>query len=265
MTRVWMSLQTKEKNHYVIRLIAGIAGIILLAFLLVFLCARIMIELDEYKEIVSLLMCIGVTGLIISFSVWLGRTLQRDAMIFYEDPTGRLYVSDVRQYIGYRRGIIGAVQMALLTQRELAGLKKQVERQGFCSDGMTEILKVDVMKEHSGSYSLVCRVKYGEKRTGRRTYILGKGYDNESQLLYVLERKKKWENSVEIAKSRKPICIFLSFLVFCIFAVLCLFSHPYFAKLPQEMYFPSLGCAFAAFCCMIYFTVQYRRGESAGR
>lgn len=261
MTRVWMSLQTKEKNHYVIRLIAGIAGIILLAFLLVFLCARIMIELDEYKEIVSLLMCIGVTGLIISFSVWLGRTLQRDAMIFYEDPTGRLYVSDVRQYIGYRRGIIGAVQMALLTQRELAGLKKQVERQGFCSDGMTEILKVDVMKEHSGSYSLVCRVKYGEKRTGRRTYILGKGYDNESQLLYVLERKKKWENSVEIEKSRKPIYIFFSFFVFCIFAVLCFCSHPYFEKLPQDIYFPSLGCAFAAFCCMIYFTVQYRRGE----
>ena len=225
MTRVWMSLQTKEKNHYVIRLIAGIAGIILLAFLLVFLCARIMIELDEYKEIVSLLMCIGVTGLIISFSVWLGRTLQRDAMIFYEDPTGRLYVSDVRQYIGYRRGIIGAVQMSLLTQRELAGLKKQVERQGGHSDGMTEILKVDVMKEHPGFYSLVCRVKHGEKRTGRRTYILGKGYDNESQLLYVLERKKKWENSVEIEKSRKPIYIFFAFscfvfLRYCVFAVI---------------------------------------------
>ena len=57
MTRVWMSLQTKEKNHYVIRLTAGMAGIILLAFLLIFLCARIIIELDEYKEIISLLMC----------------------------------------------------------------------------------------------------------------------------------------------------------------------------------------------------------------
>lgn len=44
-----MSLQTKEKNHYVIRLTAGMAGIILLAFLLIFLCARIIIELDEYK------------------------------------------------------------------------------------------------------------------------------------------------------------------------------------------------------------------------
>ena len=54
MTRVWMSLQTKEKNHYVIRLTAGMAGIILLAFLLIFLCARIIIELDEYKEIISL-------------------------------------------------------------------------------------------------------------------------------------------------------------------------------------------------------------------
>ena len=176
MTRVWMSLQTKEKNHYVIRLTAGMAGIILLAFLLIFLCARIIIELDEYKEIISLLMCAGMTGIIIFFAVWLGRVLQRDAMIFYEDPAGRLYVSDVRQYIGYRRGIIGAMQMALRTQKELAGLKKQAERQGFSSAGMTEILKVDVMKEHPGSYSLVCQVKYGEKRTGRRTYILGKGY-----------------------------------------------------------------------------------------
>ena len=148
MTRVWMSLQTKEKNHYVIRLTAGMAGIILLAFLLIFLCARIIIELDEYKEIISLLMCAGMTGIIIFFAVWLGRVLQRDAMIFYEDPAGRLYVSDVRQYIGYRRGIIGAMQMALRTQKELAGLKKQAERQGFSSAGMTEILKVDVMKEH---------------------------------------------------------------------------------------------------------------------
>lgn len=95
-------------------------------------------------------------------------------MIFYEDPAGRLYVSDVRQYIGYRRGIIGAMQMALRTQKELAGLKKQAERQGFSSAGMTEILKVDVMKEHPGSYSLVCQVKYGEKGQAGELIFLGK-------------------------------------------------------------------------------------------
>ncbi len=261
MTRVWMSLQTKEKNHYVIRAIAGMAGIIILAFIFIFLGVCISIKLDEYKIIVLLLMCFAVTGLIICLSIWLGCALQRDAMIFYEDSSGRLYVSDIRKYIGYRRGIIGAVQMAAMTQRELIKLKNQIERQELSSSTMTEILKVDVMKEHPSSYSLVCQVKYGEECTGRRTYILGKGYDDESRLLYVLERKKKWENSVEIKKSRKPIYIFWSFLVFCIFAVFCVFSHPYFGKLPHHIYFPCLGCAFGAFCCMIYCAVQYRRGE----
>lgn len=261
MKKVWMSSRTAKNHHYTLHLVIGMIGVAVLAVVLISISAYFIMKITEYKEAVSLLFCLMATALIIFLAVWLGRSLQRDAMIFCEDEEGHLYVMDVRQRIGYQRGLIGAVQMAGKVQKELAKIKHQTEQRKWTFYKMPEIIKVDVIKEHIGYYSLVCQVKYDRDRVGKHTYILGKGYDDENQLIYALQRKKQWENTVEEKPNKQPVYILLCTLLFVALAGICTLSHPYMERLPKFLYFPCLGCAFIVSCLGIYFTIQYRRGE----
>ena len=56
------------------------------------------------------------------------------------------------------------------------------------------------------------------------------------------------------------ICILVSVLACCGFAALCALSHPAVALLPQRVYFPCLGAAFVALCCVVWFSVRQHRG-----
>ena len=55
--------------------------------------------------------------------------------------------------------------------------------------------------------------------------------------------------------------ILISALVCVSFGALCVLSHPAVAQLPQGLYFPCLGAAFAALCVLVYLVVRQRRGE----
>ena len=67
--------------------------------------------------------------------------------------------------------------------------------------------------------------------------------------------------SLELAENRKPLYILLSLLACSGFSLLCALSHPAVALLPQSVYFPCLGAAFAALCCTVWFVIRQLRGE----
>lgn len=254
-----MSPQTDGKNRFAIRMIVGIIGIVILAIILVLGVTVLTIYTDEYKEMVSLISCILSVALLIFLSVRLGRSFQRDAMIFCKDGEDRLFVMDARQAVQYRRGIFGYIGMMGDIQKRLEVLKQQIERENALPIGAVEIQKVDGIQEHSNCYALTCQVRYQNGRTGKRTYILIKGYEYEGELLRLLERKQLFE--VELKENRNPFFILLSLSIMIIFLLLCVLSHPYNAQLDESFYFPCLGIASAALCSMIYFIIKNRRGE----
>ena len=76
-----------------------------------------------------------------------------------------------------------------------------------------------------------------------------------------MERQLEWSCIPEETENRKPLYILLIVLVFCIFCILCVLSHPAVAQLPQSLYFPCLGAAFAALCSAVWFGNRQGRGE----
>lgn len=80
-------------------------------------------------------------------------------------------------------------------------------------------------------------------------------------LLRQLERREGWAGAPEVKENRKPFYILLSALACCGFGVLCVLSHPAVARLPQSIYFPCLGAAFAALCCAVWFGIRQHQGE----
>lgn len=257
--RVWMSPQTNGKNRFMMRTVSGAIGIIVLGGILIFGTAALTIYADEYKEIVSLFSCILSVALLIFLSVRLGRSSQRDTMIFCKDDEDRLFVIDARQAVQYGRGIIGYIGMMRDIQKRLEVLKQQIERENALPTGATEIRKVNGIQDHSNYYALTCQVRYQNGCTGKRTYILVKGYEYEGELLRLLERKQLFR--AELEENRNPSFIFLSLFVIIICVSLCVLSHPYNGQLEETFYFPCLGIASVALCSMIYFIIRNRRGE----
>ena len=257
--KVWISPQIKGKNRFAIRMVLGTMGIVILAVSLVLGVTILTIYTDEYKEMVSFVSCILSVVLLIFLSAMLGRSIQRDAMIFCKDGEDRLFVVDARQAVQYRRGIFGYIGMMRDIQKQLEVLKQQIERENALPVGAVEIQKVDRIQDHDNCYALTCQVRYQNERTGKRTYILIKGYEYEGELLRLLERKQLFE--VELKENRNPFLILLSLSITIIFVLLSVLSHPYNAQLDERFYFPCLGIASAALCSMIYFIIKNRRGE----
>ena len=68
----------KESNHYAARLAAGIAGIILLAAVLLGGGVFLMFHFEELKLVISVALCLGVTALIIWLAFRVGRKSMQD-------------------------------------------------------------------------------------------------------------------------------------------------------------------------------------------
>ena len=259
--KVWMSHRTQQKNHIAVQMLSGLFGILALAFLLILGTAGLILLTDEYREAAAFILCLFITSVVIFLAFRLGRSQHRDATIFCRDDEDRLYVLDVRQWSRYRRGLTGSIQTFVEIEKNLEAIKNEVEKANIVPPGAVEILKVESIKEHPGSYSLVCWIRNSQEKTGKWTYHLVRGYEDEEELRYLLERKRTWNNAVELKESRNPVCIFLSLAALVIFGMLCLGSHPYFGILSQVLYFPCLGGAMFSLSSMIYFIIKYRRGE----
>ena len=101
-------------------------------------------------------------------------------------------------------------------------------------------------------------------RTLLQTTDLQKAYQELIRMFRYLrsemERQLEWSCIPEETENRKPLYILLSVLAFCIFCLLCVLSHPAVAQLPQSLYFPCLGAAFATICCGLFLALRRHLG-----
>ena len=262
--KIWVS-PDKEKNRYrggAAWKAAGIAVVMMaLTVITVALSFFLSASFGISREQILMTGCI----LTVLFGVWLSVRLRnrvlRDAQIFFIDDDGRLYVLDALLFIQYRRGFPGFARMDRDMRKEKEAVLQQMRKEHLMPAGAVEIVKVDSMRERSRNYSLVCRVKYGHGGTGRRTYLLAKGYEDERGLLWELERRKSWQPALEMRKDHTSAYILISVLLFAVCTGLCILSHPSVAYLPQTIYFPCLGLDFAFVWVLTYLIVKRRRGE----
>ncbi|WP_294561368.1 hypothetical protein [uncultured Traorella sp.] len=257
--RVWMPPKLKNKNHYALVMPGSFMGIMILAFLLI-ISTVLIFQNSEYKPLILLLVCIGITILIIRLAFMLGRYSKKNTLLFcmHQD---HLYIIDASMHIRFHRGLSGYVHMAVETYRRLEEIKEGIEKYDELPKEAIEIIKVDSLREWRHHYALVCRIKDAHEKIIRRTYLMMKGYEHEDELRMLLERKRTVSRTVEIKEDHSLFYIFVSMASLFLFIILCFFSHPSVQVLSERLYFPLLGCTFIALYITLYLIVKYRRGE----
>ena len=254
---IWMSPDTGRRSRYGARTLGGIAGIVVLAMLLVCGGTVVSLRMSWPVELTALVLCLGVTALAVLLAARLGRRAVWDATVFFLTEEDRLFVMDVRQLVDHGRDALSYAAAAAEVQR----LLRRVAESPCLPPGADEIRKVERIQERRTQFVLVCQVLRPNRRVIRRTCFLGKGMEDQELLLRQLERREHWSGSLELAENRKPLYILLSLLACSGFSLLCALSHPAVALLPQSVYFPCLGAAFAALCCTVWFVIRQLRGE----
>lgn len=255
--KVWMSPETEKKSHYGYRTVGGILGIVFLMTALLFAGNFLSLSLGLPQQSFSMILVLLATALGIILAVKLGRRGMQDTMIFFLTENDRLWVMDARGLSYHGRGFWGFALGAMETQ---AFLRTQ-GRQPFLPNGAEEILRVLNIKENSSHYAVRCQLRHPGKRMIRHTYFLVKGIQDEEMLLQEFERRKTWENTLELTENRKPLCILLSGLAFAACVTMCVLSHPAVNQMSGDIYFPCMGASVATFCLLLYFIIRQRRGE----
>ena len=256
-THIWMSPDTGRKSRYGQRALGGIAGIVALAMLILWGGTALALQLGWPVEQTALVLCLGVTALILLLAACLGRRSVGDATVFFLLEGDRLFAMDARQLVGQGRDILSQAAAAMQVQQ----LLRRVSQAPYLPAGADEILKVERIKENRSRCALVCQVRRPNQLVIRRTYFLAGDMEDRELLLRQLERREGWDSAPELRENRRPFYILLSGLACGGFVLLCVLSHPAVAQLPGDIYFPCLGAAFAALCCAVCFAVRQRRGE----
>ena len=255
--KIWLSPDSAKKSRYGWRTLGGILGIAALAVLLICVGAVWLTASGVPVELLSLALCLGVSALTVSLALGLGRRSVRDATVFFWMEGDRLFAMDARRLVYHGRDILSHAAATMEVQRFLRNLAESP----YLPAGADEILKVEHIRESRSHYALVCRVRHPNRKVIRRTYFLVKGMEDQETLLRHLERREHCDSAWELTENRKPFYILLSALACCGFAALCVLSHPAVAQLPQSIYFPCLGAAFAALGVLVYLAIRQRRGE----
>lgn len=265
--RIWMSTNTGQSdNKYAVRMVLGILGCIVLTLFICALGTVVSIKMEENKELVSLLIILLGTGLVIWYAMRIGRMSVRDTLIFCKDENDKLFVVNLRDQVRFRKGLGGYVAMAAETERLQTQLKNDgtLERKlqdGTMGDMACEILSVRNIKAQKDGHSVVCTVKFPTGRTGKATYLVCRGYEQEEELLFHLQRRLHKVITGEVEKNPYPVRIAISLLALIGMVTLCALSHPAVAKLPENIYFPCLGLTYVPVCFLLYYIIKMRRGE----
>lgn len=252
--KVWISSDTRT---YLLHVLGGSLGIVLLAMFLIIVGSTLSFSMNWPRETFLLILCVGVTALAVLLALKLRRKAVRDTTIFLLTKEDRLYAMDTRRLSGHGHDVLSYVAGTIETQKFL----NRFAQLPYIAAGADEILKVEHIKENRSHYAVSCRIRHPNRNMIRRAYFLVKGIPNEETLLRELERREAWDVALEPAENRNLFYILVSTLVFVCFSILCVFSHPAVAKLPQNIYFPCLGGAFLAVIFIVYFIVRQSRGE----
>ena len=255
--QIWTSANTEIGSHYAAKVLGGSLGLAVLAAALVAGCTTLLYRLGLMNEWVTLVLCLAVTALIVVAAFRLRRSVQRDRTIFYLTEDDRLFVLDAASQYRHTGGVLGMAEGAIKTEQFL----NENACRPVLPAGADEILAVDNLKENAGHYAIRCRVRCPNGATADKTWLLVKGIPDQELLLRQLERRLRGARSLEPARSRNPLGIGISTAALVCCVALCVLSHPAVGLLAATLYFPGLGAAFAAFCCLTWFLVRQQRGE----
>lgn len=265
--RIWMSETTGQSdNKYAVRMALGILGCVFLALMIGVMGTVVSIKMEENKELVSLLITLLGTGLVMWCAMRIGKMSVRDTLIFCKDENDALFVINLRDQVKYRRGLGGYIAMAAETERlqtrmNTEGILEQKIKDGSIRDMAVEILSVKKMKEHKDGHSVVCMVKYPRGGNGKASYLVCRGYQQEDELLYHLQRRLQKTVTGEVEKNPYPLRIAISVLALVGMVVLCVLSHPAVAFFSEKIYFPCLGVTCVPLCVLVYYVIKMRCDE----
>lgn len=265
--RIWMSeISGQSDNKYAIRMVLGLFGCVLLAVVFSVGGAMLSIKMEEQKELISVLSLVLTTVLVIWGALRLGKMSVRDTLIFCKDENDEMYVLNLRDKVRYRKGLIGYTSMVAETERLQTKLRnegtlEQKLKDGTIGEMACEIVSVKNIKVQRDGHSVVCLVKYPSGRCGNATYQISKGFEQEDELLYHLERRWQRRVSGEIEKNPYPVRIFAAAVALICVIALCVCSHPAVAVLPEVVYFPCLALTIVPLYILVYYITKMHRGE----
>lgn len=195
--RIWTEERAEEKDHFAAGVTLSIIGLTAAAIAVPCGIAVLTLILDGPVKEISMAACLGTVALVIFLARKIGSKVHQYCTVFCQDDEGRFFAVDVRKYVGCGRGVIGFIQMLSQMQKVKKNMKEnhileRYMRQEPSLIGVeTQILSVDRMKMTGGGYRVRCRVEYPNKKRGRRTYLLVRGYENEAELVAAFERRMK--------------------------------------------------------------------------
>lgn len=251
--KIWMSPQTEKHNPSYLHLAAAVAGLVLLALLLVMGGLELVRRLHLPLQTSLLALCLLITALLTFLAYRLGRRNARNVTVFFLDEQNRLFVADLRWLLPRGRATYHDwKQIQQWMDRIRAGQVLPAEA--------AEILRVESLRENPGDYALVCQVRR-HGRTGKWTLMLMKGYEDEDWLVRELERRRSWDSHLAEDNDRRPVLPAAGALWLGAGVLGAVFSHPALGRLPQNIYFPCLAVALAGAVMLAYWIVKRHRGE----
>ena len=126
--QIWGPSGPGQRNRYAWDTILGVTGIVSLAVLLTVGLSVLSIYLGESGKVFSFFSMILVTAFILFLTAKFSQRSLRDAVIFFQNEEGRLFVTDIRQFVQYRRGILGFFQTSVEIQKAAEQVQSQAER-----------------------------------------------------------------------------------------------------------------------------------------
>ena len=137
----------------------------------------------------------AVTALGVCAALKAGRTARQATLIFCLDDARRLFYVDAALYAGYRRGLLGFIEMsrrARETVDELCApggrLEREMARPGSLTGTERQILAVEKVRHGAKSDRITCRIRRPDGHEGRTSIALVHGYPDADLLEREFER-----------------------------------------------------------------------------
>lgn len=254
--QVWMAPDTRKGSRYAWHTLGGVIGIMLLAVLLATGGTVLTLYMGLSQEVL-LVLCAAVTLLVLWLALRAARRSVREDTLFFLTKTDHLYGIQARMLVKHSGHMLGQTLGAISVQN----LLRQMAEQTFVPAEAEEILQVEQIRENRCDYVVQCRVRYPDGHMAKRTYFVVNGIEDKDLLLYQFQRRQGRQGEAGVWEDRNLPGILFSAIALLVLGAVCVASHPALDKLPQILYFPCLGAAFAALCVLVYFVVRQHRGE----
>ena len=255
--KIWCAAEEEKRRYRPFWMLAGGFGLLLLCMLIA-AGSAILALYSPYGAWVSLGGCVLAVAVGVALASRLGSWSAEGNTLFWLDDEDRLFALDTRDGAPDGRGFY-----ALLAQEKAAARRMRKARQQLEAGqdpGGVELLAVLRVTLRRRGRTVRCSVRYSNGGTGEQSFFLPDRMDGAEELLNILDRKRRGEGP-EVRTSRWPAVTAVSGFALAVFILLCVFSHPAVGRLPDGIYFPSLGGGFIAFCVLVYALLKHRRGE----